>query len=169
MIKFRWYYDKDREEEFLNEMVSKGYAMTRFFLGVYWFEKCKPGEYTYRVDIIRDKDTKQKNEFYDLIRETGGELVETWGVWAFFRKKGAFELYSDNESKIEQYSRIQRTFLILGICETLILPSQWSNYLNYNSNFSLYFAIPLSIVCVTFFYQVYKCQRKIISLKKENE
>ncbi|MDV4149287.1 DUF2812 domain-containing protein [Clostridium sp. AL.422] len=169
MIKFRWYYDKDREEEFLNDMVSKGYAMTRFFLGVYWFEKCEPGEYTYRVDIIRDKDTKQKNEFYDLIRETGGELVETWGVWAFFRKKGDFELYSDNESKIEQYTRIQKTFFMLALCETLILPSQWSKYLKYNSNFSLYFAIPLSIICVTLFYQAYKCQRKIISLKKENE
>ena len=38
MIKFRLYYDKDKEEEFLNNMVQKGYAMTHIFLGVYWFE-----------------------------------------------------------------------------------------------------------------------------------
>ena len=167
MIKFRWYYDKDREEEFLNKMVAKGYAMTHFFLGVYWFERCEHGEYTYRVDIIRDKNTREKNEFYDLIRETGGELVETWGVWAFLRKRGAFELYSDNESKIEQYSRIQRTFLILAISEFLILSFQWESYLKYNSNRALFFAILLSSIFITFCYQVYKCTRKIKSLRDE--
>ena len=144
MIKFRWYYDKDREEEFLNEMVSKGYAMTRFFLGVYWFEKCEPGEYTYRVDIIRDKDTKQKNEFYDLIRETGGELVETWGVWAFFRKKGAFELYSDNESKIEQYRRIKKIFLTLAIIEGIILAYELFIYNKHKYDLILYLIILLT-------------------------
>ncbi len=165
MIKFRWYYDKDREEEFLNEMVSKGYAMTRFFLGVYWFEKCEPGEYTYRVDIIRDKDTKQKNEFYDLIRETGGELVETWGVWAFFRKKGAFELYSDNESKIEQYRRIKNIFLTLAIIEGIILAYELFIYNKHKYDLILYLIILLTIIVITFSFQVYKCKDKIKSLK----
>lgn len=53
--------------------------MTRFCLGMYWFEKCAPGEYTYKVDLIKDKNTTQKNEFYDLIREIDGEIVQTWG------------------------------------------------------------------------------------------
>ncbi|MCF0148258.1 MAG: DUF2812 domain-containing protein [Clostridium sp.] len=167
MIKFRWYYDKDREEEFLNSMVAKGYAMTRFFLGVYHFEKCEPGEYTYRVDIIEDKNTKEKNEFYDLIRETGGELIQTWGVWAFFRKRGDFELYSDNESKIEQYRRIKNVFLTLSIIEGLILA-----YELYLYNISKYngrnYLIPLFIILtITFGYQVYKCKEKIKSLRDE--
>ncbi|NKF07095.1 DUF2812 domain-containing protein [Clostridium gasigenes] len=169
MIKFRWYYDKDKEEIFLNDMVAKGYAMTRFFLGVYWFEKCEPGEYTYKVDLIKDKNTKQKNEFYDLIREIDAEIVQTWGIWAFFRKKGEFELYTDNESKIEQYSRIQKTFLILALCETLIIPSQLHSYLNFRMVFSLISTILLSVICIIFFYQAYKCKRKIMDLKKENE
>lgn len=167
MIKFRWYYDKDREEEFLNNMVSKGYAMTRFFLGVYWFEKCKPGEYTYRVDIIRDKSTEEKNEFYDLIREAGGELVETWGVWAFFRKKGDFELYSDNESKIEQYRRIKNVFVTFAIIEGLILAYEINIYYKHNSAAILFFIILLIIIISAFSYQVYKCKDKIKSLKDE--
>lgn len=167
MIKFRWYYDKDREEEFLNNMVSKGYAMTRFFLGVYWFEKCKSGEYTYRVDIIRDKSTEEKNEFYDLIREAGGELVETWGVWAFFRKRGDFELYSDNESKIEQYRRIKNVFLTFAIIEGLILAYEINIYYNHNSTAILFFIILLIIIISAFSYQVYKCKDKIKSLKDE--
>ena len=31
MVKFRLYYDKDKEEIWLNEMAQQGYAMTRFF------------------------------------------------------------------------------------------------------------------------------------------
>ena len=167
MIKFRWYYDKDSEEEFLNSMVTKGYAMTRFFLGVYWFEECEPGEYTYRIDIIRDKNTKQKNEFYDLIRESGGELVETWGVWAFFRKKGIFELYSDNESKIVQYRNIQKMFLICTLIEISILISQLNLYFVNKSNSILFFITILIIIIITLGYQAYKCNKKIKSLKKE--
>ena len=166
MIKFRWYYDKDKEEIFLNDMAAKGYAMTRFFLGIYWFERCEPGEYTYKVDLIRDKNTEQKNEFYDLVRESGGELVQIWGVWAFFRKKGEFELYTDTESQIEQYSRIHKFFLTVALLEGLIIPSQLYNYLNYKITFSLITTILLSIICIVFGYHVYKCRRKIIDLKK---
>ena len=32
MIKFRLYYDKDKEEEFLNNMSQKGYDLIDFFL-----------------------------------------------------------------------------------------------------------------------------------------
>ena len=167
MIKFRWYYDKDQEEKFLNNMVSKGYAMTKFFLGVYWFERCEPGEYTYRVDIIRDKNTKERNEFYDLIRETGGELIQTWGVWAFFRKRGDFELYSDNESKIEQYRRIKNVFISLLIFEGLILVYELYLYNIYKYNGIFNFIAILIIILIAISYQVYKCKEKIKSLNDE--
>lgn len=72
IIKFRLYSDKDLEEGFLNDMVAKGYAMTKLRLGVYWFEKCEPGEYTYKIDLVNDKDKNQRKEYYDLICETGG-------------------------------------------------------------------------------------------------
>ena len=111
MKKFRLYYDKDKGEAFLNDMSEKGYAMKRFFLGFYTFEKSQPGEYTYRVDLISDKTTEQRNELYDLVQDSGGELVQTWGIWAFFRKKGNFELYTDPESQIKQFRRIRTIFL----------------------------------------------------------
>lgn len=165
MIKFRWYYDKDREEGFLNNMVTKGYAMKSYFLGFYSFEKCEPGEYTYRVDITSGKGV----EYCNLICETGGEIIDSWGVWTFFRKKGTFELYTDNESRIQQYRKIQKTFLSLAICESIMLISSTRIYFNDNDNTSLYLSIILGIICIAFFYQVYKCKRKIASLKKESE
>ncbi|GAA0709187.1 hypothetical protein GCM10008904_19910 [Paraclostridium ghonii] len=165
MIKFRWYYDKDLEERFLNEMVSKGYAMTKFLLGIYWFEKCERGEYTYKIDLVSDKDKNQKKEYYDLICETGGEIVQTWGIWVFLRKKGEFELYTDNESKIEQYNRIKKKFLLLALCELLIIPSQLSAYFNHSAKSIIIAIIALIFICILFFYEAYKCHIKIKSLK----
>ena len=33
MIKFKLYFDKDKETQWLNEMSQKGWAMTGFFAG----------------------------------------------------------------------------------------------------------------------------------------
>ena len=35
MIKFRWYYDIDKEEKFLNEMSRNGYRLKKYCIGLY--------------------------------------------------------------------------------------------------------------------------------------
>ena len=50
MKKFKLYFDKEKEETWLNEMCGKGLAMTKFFLGVYTFAPCEPGAYIYQID-----------------------------------------------------------------------------------------------------------------------
>ena len=169
MIKFRLYYDKDKEENFLNNMVKKGYAMKSFFLGFYTFEKCEPNEYTYRVDLIKDKSQKELEEYIELITETGAEYVQRWGVWVIFRKKGEFELYTDVESKIEQYSKIKTMFLLLGIAELCMSPMQVINYINYKVGISLFTAILVISVGLIFLIQVIKCNIKINELKINNK
>lgn len=42
MIRFRLYFDKDKETAWLNEMSGCGWAMNGFFAGFYRFEKCEP-------------------------------------------------------------------------------------------------------------------------------
>ena len=37
MIKFRWYVDSQKEQDWLNEMSKKGWALKSFFLGFYKF------------------------------------------------------------------------------------------------------------------------------------
>ena len=169
MIKFRLYYDKDKEENFLNNMVKKGYAMKSFFLGLYTFEKCEPNEYTYRVDLIKDKSQKELEEYIELITETGAEYIQRWGVWAIFRKKGEFELYTDVESNIEQYSKIKTMFLALSILELCMVPLQVINYINYKQGISLFTAILLISVGLTFLIQVIKCNAKLNKLKRNNK
>jgi hypothetical protein len=165
MIKFRFYSDKDLEERFLNDMVAKGYAMTKFRLGVYWFEKCEPGEYTYKIDLVNDKDKNQRKGYYDLICETGGEIVQTYGIWVFLRKKGEFELYTDNESKIEQYNRIKKKFLLVALCELLITPAPLGVYFNHGVKSTIIAIVALIFISILCLHQAYKCHIKIGSLK----
>ena len=164
MKKFRLYYDKDKEEAFLNEMSAKGYAMKRFFLGLYTFEKCQPGEYTYRVDLISDKTVEQRNELYDLIRDSGGELVQTWGIWAIFRKKGNFELYTDPESQIKQFERIRKIFIRVAIVEFLLSIPQWYNSIQTKEPMLLFMSLLLTMLALVFLKQAMACSKKIDEL-----
>jgi len=166
MIKFKLYYDKDQEEKFLNEMSDRGYAMEKFFLGLYFFEPCNPGEYTYRVDLIAGKGIKETNSFYDLVRDAGGELVQTWGFWAFYRKKGSFDLYTDRESQISQYEKIRKLFLGIGLLELTVMFMQVSQYQRQSSIFSLVLTVLFALLVIVLFAQVIKCTRKIASLNK---
>lgn len=165
MKKFRLYYDKDKEEAFLNDMSAKGYAMKRFFLGLYTFEKCQPEEYTYRVDLISDKTVEQRNELYNLIRDSGGELVQTWGIWAIFRKKGNFELYTDPESQIKQFRRIRTIFLRLAIVEFLLSIPQWYNSIQTKEPMLILMAMLLTLIAFVFLKQVRTCTEKITELE----
>ena len=45
MIKFRYYIDNQKEQDWLNKLSREGWALKKFFLGFYKFEKCEPGEY----------------------------------------------------------------------------------------------------------------------------
>ena len=78
MIKFRLYYDKDKETVWLNDMVASGYSMTGFFAGFYTFEKCEPGEYIYQIDFS-DKFSSVTNDYREFMEETGIEIIQTWG------------------------------------------------------------------------------------------
>lgn len=166
MYRFRLYYDKDKEEEFLNEMSAKGYAMKSYFLGLYSFEECMPNEYTYRIDLINDMTLKERKELYELVRETGGEHVQSWGIWAFFRKKGKFELYSDRESQIHQYERIRIVFLGLVFLEGISAITQWKRLDWANTTSDRTFALIFTALFIIFIYQTIKTTLKIRQLKQ---
>lgn len=166
MIKFRWYYDKDNEETFLNEMSEKGYAMEKFFLGFYTFKQSQPDEYTYRVDLIEGKDKEENNAFYELVRDAGGELVQTWGFWAYFRKKGKFELYTDKESQIQQHKKIRNMYFGLGMLELFAAMIQMSAYLRDRGLFFLILSLLFLLIFVTLMTQVWASTKRITELSR---
>lgn len=128
MWKFRFYFDKDKEEQWLNKMCQKGWAMIGFYMGVYTFQPCEPGKYIYQIDmpgeIGKDSIRSRKREQYvEFVEETGAEHICDWGWWAYFRKEaaqGEFKLYTDKESQLALYKRIQKLFLWVGIMELLM-------------------------------------------------
>lgn len=123
MIKFRPYYDKDKETEFLNEMSRRGYALTGFFAGFCSFDSCKPGEYIYQVDITEGL-FRVCNDYREFMRDMNVEIVSLWGPWVTLRKKaeeGPFLLYTDVESNIEHYTKIRNKFKIAATVEAICL------------------------------------------------
>lgn len=123
MKKFALYFDKDKEIEWLNQMAQDGYAMTGFFAGVYTFEPCEKGEWQYQVDI-GNGFFGVKKEYSDFMEEMGIEIVQCWGPWVILRRKaaeGEFELFSDVDSRIEQYKKILILFKIVTGVELLAL------------------------------------------------
>lgn len=123
MMKFKLYFDTEKETGWLNEMSAKGYALTDYWWGVYSFEKCLPGEYIYQIDIVNGFFSVD-DDYRNFMEEIGVEIVCMWGCWAILRKKaadGPFRLYTDAESSIEHYSKIRQLFRVAIIIEIFCL------------------------------------------------
>lgn len=123
MIKFRLYFDKDKETEWLNQMAQKGWAMNGFFWCVYLFEPCEKGAYRYQIDFT-DKLFAVSNDYREFMQEMGAEIIANWGFWTILRKpasEGRFELYTDVDSSIEHYTKIRRLFKAATVIELICL------------------------------------------------
>lgn len=143
--------------------------MTDFFLGIYHFEPCEQGEYIYQVDLLSSWSGNKK-DFASFMEDSGVEVVSQWYRWVFLRKKaseGPFEMYTDNESKIKQYSRIRNFFSVVLIVEILCFIDELYFALQTKS-FALWgFVGLIGIIILAFLNMVLKCRWKIQQLKNE--
>lgn len=168
MIKFRWYYDIDEEEKFLNDMSKKGYYLLHYWLGFYKFKKIDETDYTYRIDLINDKTEQEVQEYIELVKESGAEFIHTWfNTWIYFRKRGEFKLYTDIDSQIGFYNRIKKSFLVLGLAEGLVAFSQWGIFIINRLSINLFASIFISLISILFSYQTIKLNKKISKLEKK--
>lgn len=150
MKKIRFYFDKDKEEKWINEMSQKGYAFERFFLGLYTFMPCEPGAFHYQIDLLENDNQKEK-DFLELMEETEVEIVARWFRWVFLRrtaKLGEFQLYSDNASKATQYERLGRFYILLMLLEVLCSWSIVNSTIN-QSSFKTFFSF-FSLLAISF-------------------
>lgn len=118
------YYDYEKEEKWLNSMASKGMALFNYSWCKYAFEDCEPSEYIYRIELLKDLLTHPNSMAYiKFMQEMGVEHVASYMRWVYFRKKaseGQFDLYSDIESRITHYKRINLLWSILALVEGII-------------------------------------------------
>lgn len=167
MIKFRMSLDKDAEQVWLNEMANKGWAFKKFVLGFYTFEASEPGEYQYQIDLL-DNWGGNKKDFASFMEESGVEVISQWYRWVFIRKKtadGAFEMYTDTESKIAQYSRIYKFFLVALVLEAICFSVEIWSATQTNSLLFWFFVAFIGLICLAFLRMVWKCKWKIQQLK----
>lgn len=169
MKKVRFYLDKDEEQVWIQEMANKGWALKSFCLGVYTFEPCEAGEYIYQIDLL-DNWNGDKRNFADFMSEMDVEVVSQWYRWVFLRKRaenGPFEMYTDIESKVEQYKRI-KGFLTAGLVIELICFLQELNVAIKLREFEIWAATALiGMLVLGLLRVVWKCQWKIKQLKQE--
>ena len=123
MIKFKLYFDKDKETQWLNEMSQKGWAMTGFFAGFYRFESCEKGKYTYQIDF-GNEFFSVSDDYREFMSDSDIEIIQSWGFWVFLRKlssEGGFQLYTDVDSQIEHYKKIRNMFKAVTVIELICL------------------------------------------------
>ncbi|WP_368293124.1 DUF2812 domain-containing protein [Dehalobacter sp. TBBPA1] len=169
MIKFKWYYDKDAEQDWLRKMSLEGWAFKKFFLGFYTFEPCDPGEYNYQIDLL-DKWDGDKADYASFMEDTGVEVVGQWFRWVFLRKKaadGPFEMYTDAQSKIMQYSKIKRFFTVFLAIEIICFLVELMAAIESGEVLFGAFTVLLGIIAIAMLKIVWKCQWKIEQLKRE--
>lgn len=113
--------DFEEEEKWLNEMSAKGFQFIGYGFPTYLFEDGRPGEYTYRIELLEHSPSNiESRQYIKFLEDTGAECVDTFYRWAYFRKKtadGPFDLYTDLDSRIKHYQRILRLLQLLIVCE----------------------------------------------------
>lgn len=173
MIRWKFTFDKDEEEFWLNDWCQSGWAMTKFFAGVVTFVPCQPGEFIYRIDLIPGRFL-QANDYEGYVifmDEMGIEVVQRWGRWVYLRKRaadGPFELYSDTESKIALYHRIRRMFLVALAVEVFGSLSGWNLLARYPEDMFARGLVGLYIVMIAVVLRaVWRCSWRITELERQ--
>lgn len=149
-------------------MSQDGWAFKSFFLGVYTFVPCEPGEYIYQIDLL-DNGNKSKDDFTAFMEDIGVEVVAQWYRWVYLRKKaddGPFEMYTDIESKINQYTRIKNFFLALLLVESLCFFIEISAAIRTKSPIFWFFTALIGFITLAILRIVWKCSFKIEQLKQ---
>ena len=169
MKKFRLYFDSDLELEWIMNMVNSGWALKRFFLGVYTFEPCTPGEYIYQIDLLKSW-TKNHEDYREFMVESNVEIVTQWFRWIILRKKasdGPFELYTDTESLKARYLRIKRMFIGVLIIEIICFLDELYSAITLQSYTFGCVTLLIAVLVFVIFRAIMRAQWKIRELERK--
>jgi hypothetical protein len=171
------YWNYEKEENWLNQMAAKGMGLIDYWWCRYVFEECPKGEYIYRIELLEHSPSHPESAAYiKFMEETGIECIATYMRWAYFRKKaadGPFEIYSDIESKIAHFKRINILWIVLAGVEFfggfINIAAVIGNYVSQNSIYTanIIFSILLLAIGVSCVLLGAKVRKKIRRLKRE--
>ncbi len=169
IFKWFWLWEFEKEEKWLNEMASKGLALAGVGLAQYTFEESSPGEYTIRLEMLKDFPSHPESQRYiRFLEETGAEHIATLSRWVYFRKKaeGArFNLFSDIDSRIRHLNRMLWIPGILGAANLFNAVSWSIRYFSGDSGFII--ALLCGVVAILMIYGFFRILLAKQKLKKE--
>lgn len=163
--KYFWAWEFDKEERWLNEMASNGWALVQVGFCKYTFERCEPNEYSIRLEMRTHDDS-----YISFLEETGAEYIGRFFVWQFFRKKseyGQFDLFSDIDSKLSHLGRIHKTLLIIGILN--FASGMLNVFEGVHSSANSFVAILNLLLATTLMYGVGRIKGKMEYLENERQ
>ena len=110
-------------ERYLNKMSHEGWQCCEIVRDELRFVRGEQDEYIYRVQYFYESRDGEKDDYLRTLGETGAALVGEYGEVLILRKKtadGAFELYSDLDSKIAALEK-RRSYYRSGMLGALVL------------------------------------------------
>lgn len=117
-----WEYDK--EEKYMNKMSQKGWQVVTGGCFHIEFEKRTGTAYRYCLDYNPEamKDAAEKERYVQTFADGGWEFINaTYNGWIYLRKEiregmseQDFEIYSDRESLLGLFERLNTMFRVLS-------------------------------------------------------
>ncbi|MCH1627877.1 DUF2812 domain-containing protein [Fredinandcohnia quinoae] len=188
MKKFKIFFDIEKEEQWLNEQLQKGYRCTNISgLGIYTFKKTDK-RYVMRLDYQDFLSKKKSKDYKGLYEDFGWMYIN--GPWLggirYWQKEDddQNEIFSDRQSKSNYYKRLMGYSCGLGIvllsCSFMIYKDSslyvaeglwsmegalfWKAFL-FETPFAILRLLP-ALMVVFFFSSFYKAYRKYSILKE---
>ncbi len=160
VYKWFWVWDFEKEERWLNEMALDGWALVGVGWCRYTFERCAPGAYTIRLEMRAPDEA-----YIAFMQEAGAEYLGRVFQWIYFRRRaedGAFDLFSDIDSRIAHLERIDKSLFLIGMANLLI------GIANALGSGSLVGVLNL-LVCTVLMYGLGRIRGKKEELEKERQ
>lgn len=119
MKKFRIFYDKDLENDWLNKLDEQGWQLKSFKAGMYQFEQGEAGKYYYLVELI-DRTSLDLEAYKEALKPANIDVVAHFGNYVYLRKpreNGPFKITTPIQDQIAQYNRIGLVFIAMMFVE----------------------------------------------------
>ncbi len=119
MKKFRIFYDKDAENEWLDKLGDQGWQLKSFKAGMYEFEQGEPGQYYYLVELI-DRVNLDLDAYREALKPVQIDVIAHFGNYVYLRKpkkNGPFKITTPVADQIAQYNRIGLVFIAMMFVE----------------------------------------------------
>ncbi|MGE7602646.1 DUF2812 domain-containing protein [Peribacillus sp. NPDC097675] len=113
-VRYRFYLDYEKEEKCINDMAVQGWHLEKWFLNRFTFTKGEPGAFTYRNEFLGAMSKQEKQDYFELLKDSGITIIYELGGWVYMKKvaaEGPFEIYTDTQSKINYYKRMLNILL----------------------------------------------------------